>query len=82
MGQLDRLTQQPDVMGGKACIRGMRVTVGIVVGQIAAGHSIEEVLADACIDDRKLMYSGLVVCRMGRAKRNPSIVIVLMMGFG
>jgi len=36
----------PDVMGGKACIRGMRVTVGMVVGQIGSGHSIDEVLAD------------------------------------
>lgn len=34
------------MMGGKACIRGMRVTVGMVVGQIGAGRSVEEVLAD------------------------------------
>ena len=33
-------------MGGKACIRGLRVTVSMVVGQIGAGHSVEEVLAD------------------------------------
>ena len=46
MGQLNRITQEPDVMGGKACIRGMRVTVGMVVGQIGAGHSVDEVLAD------------------------------------
>ncbi len=46
MVQLDRITQQPDVMGGKACIRGMRVTVGMVVSQIGTGHSVEEVLAD------------------------------------
>lgn len=46
MGQLDRITQQPEVMGGKACVRGMRVTVGMLVGQIGAGHSFEEVLAD------------------------------------
>lgn len=46
MGQLDRITQRPDVMGGKACIRGMRVTVGTVVGLIGAGHSVDEVLAD------------------------------------
>ena len=45
MEHLDRITQQPDVMGGKACIRGMRVTVGMVVGQIGAGHTIDEVLA-------------------------------------
>lgn len=44
--QLDRITQQPEVMGGRACIRGMRVTVGMVVGQIGAGHSIDQVLAD------------------------------------
>jgi uncharacterized protein (DUF433 family) len=43
---LDRITQQPDVMGGKACIRGMRVTVGMIVGQIGAGRSVDEVLAD------------------------------------
>jgi len=46
MGQLDRITQQPEVMGGKACIRGLRVTVGMVVGQIGAGHSVEDILAD------------------------------------
>ena len=46
MAQLDRITQQPDVMGGKACIRGMRVTVGMIVGQIGAGRTIEELLAD------------------------------------
>jgi uncharacterized protein (DUF433 family) len=46
MTQLDRITQEPAVMGGKACIRGMRVTVGMVVGQIGAGHSVEEVLVD------------------------------------
>ena len=33
-------------MGGKACIRGMRITMGMVVGQIGAGHSIYEILAD------------------------------------
>ena len=32
-------------MGGKACIRGMRITVGMVVGQIGAGHSVDQLLA-------------------------------------
>jgi len=41
---LDRITRQPDVMGGKACIRGLRVTVGMVVGQIGAGQSLESIL--------------------------------------
>ena len=46
MPLLDRITQQPEVMGGRACIRGLRVTVSMVVGQIGAGHSVEDVLAD------------------------------------
>lgn len=46
MGHLNRITQQPEVMGGKACIRGMRVTVGMVVSQIGIGHSVDEVLTD------------------------------------
>lgn len=46
MDGLDRITQSPGVMGSKACIRGLRVTVGMVVGQIGAGHAIEDVLED------------------------------------
>jgi uncharacterized protein (DUF433 family) len=46
MSRLDRITQDPAVMGGKPCIRGMRVSVGMIVGMIGVGHSIEELLAD------------------------------------
>ena len=46
MEELDRITRNPEVMGGKACIRGMRVTVGMIVGQIGAGRSIDDVLID------------------------------------
>jgi uncharacterized protein (DUF433 family) len=46
MTRFDRITQDAAVMGGKACIRGIRVTVGMIVGQIGAGHTIEELLAD------------------------------------
>lgn len=42
----DRITQTPDVMGGKPCVRGTRVTVGMIVGEIGAGTSIEALLAD------------------------------------
>jgi uncharacterized protein (DUF433 family) len=45
MTTLDRITRNPDVMGGKPCIRGLRVTLGAVVGLLAAGHSEAEVLA-------------------------------------
>ena len=44
MKQLKRITFDPAVMGGKPCIRGLRVTVGTIVGLIASGHSKEEIL--------------------------------------
>ena len=43
---LRRFTRDPQVMEGKACIRGMRVTVGMIVGQIGAGRAIENILTD------------------------------------
>jgi uncharacterized protein (DUF433 family) len=45
MQTLDRITLDPRQMGGRPCIRGMRVTVGSVVGLIGAGRTIDEVLA-------------------------------------
>lgn len=44
MEPLKRITRDPQVMGGKPCIRGMRVTVGTVVGLVASGHTTEEIL--------------------------------------
>jgi len=41
---LSRITHDPAVMGGRPCIRGMRVTVGTIVGLLGAGHSIEKIL--------------------------------------
>ena len=46
MREFDRVTRDPAVMGGKACIRGTRVTVGMIVNQIGEGRSIDEVLSD------------------------------------
>ena len=46
MNEFPRITQNPAVMGGKPCIRGMRVTVGMIVGQIGAGRTIDRLLAD------------------------------------
>lgn len=43
--ELDRITRNPRVMGGKPCIRGMRVTVGTVVGLMASGYSHGQILA-------------------------------------
>ena len=44
MSDLKRITMNPEIMGGKPCVRGMRVTVGMIVGIISVGHSIEELL--------------------------------------
>jgi uncharacterized protein (DUF433 family) len=44
MKTFPRITLDPSMMGGKACIRGLRVTVGTVVGLLAAGRSREEIL--------------------------------------
>jgi uncharacterized protein (DUF433 family) len=41
----ERISLDPNVMGGKPCIKGTRITVGLVVGLIAAGRSVDEVVA-------------------------------------
>jgi uncharacterized protein (DUF433 family) len=44
MQELTRITRDPKVMGGKPCIRGLRVTVGMVVGLLASGQTHQEIL--------------------------------------
>lgn len=44
MKPLTRITFNPEMMGGKPCIRGMRVTVGTLVGLMASGHSPATIL--------------------------------------
>jgi uncharacterized protein (DUF433 family) len=41
---IDRITRNPKVMGGKPCIRGMRITVGTITGLVAAGRPWDEIL--------------------------------------
>lgn len=45
MERLDRIVLRPGVMGGKACIRGTRVTVGMIVGMIGSGAQVDEIVA-------------------------------------
>jgi uncharacterized protein (DUF433 family) len=40
----ERITFDPDIMGGKPCIRGMRVSVGMIINHLACGYTIEEIL--------------------------------------
>ncbi len=46
MQGLDRITFDPKLMGGRACIRGMRVTVSLVVNLVANGMSAEEIMEE------------------------------------
>ena len=58
MGQLDRITRHPGVIGGKACIRGMRVTVGMIVARIGTGQTIDELLADfPCLEREDVLQA-------------------------
>ena len=41
---IDRITMNPDTMGGKPCIRGMRITVGTITGLVASGISFQEII--------------------------------------
>lgn len=41
-----RITSAPDIMGGKACVRGMRITVSLIVNLVANGMSFDEILAE------------------------------------
>jgi len=59
MGPFNRITQQPETMGGKACIRGMRVTVGMIFGQVASGHSIDKILSDYSYLEREDVVQAL-----------------------
>jgi len=56
---LDRITQEPDVMGGKPCIRNTRVTVGMLVGRIASGQTVNDVLADFPYVEREDVMQAL-----------------------
>jgi len=46
MVELNRITFDPNIMGGRACIRGMRVTVSLIVNLVANGMTIKEIIED------------------------------------
>ena len=59
MEQLKRITFDSKVMGGKPCIRRMRVTVGTIVGLIASGQTIEDVLEAYPYLEREDIFEAL-----------------------
>jgi uncharacterized protein (DUF433 family) len=60
MHNLTRITFNPEVMGGKPCIRGMRVTVGAIVGLVASGKTVDEVLAEYPYLEREDILEALL----------------------
>jgi uncharacterized protein (DUF433 family) len=59
MTDFTRITKDPAVMGGKPCIRGLRVTVGMIVAQIGAGRTVDELLADYPYLEREAILEAL-----------------------
>jgi uncharacterized protein (DUF433 family) len=59
MSDFSRITQDPAMMGGNPCIGGQRVTVGMIVGQIGAGRSIDALLADYPYLERDDVFEAL-----------------------
>ncbi len=81
---LDRITIDPNVMGGKPCIRGMRVTVGAITGILASGASFEEILElypymdeediRAALSHEKIEYD---YCRLRKKHKNTDTLVSL-----
>ncbi len=74
MHNLDRITLDSQVMGGKPCIRGMRITVGTIVGLIAAGHLIEEVLTEYPYLEREDVMQALTYAAWRAEEREYPLV--------
>ncbi len=74
MATFDRITRSPDMMGGKACIRGMRVTVGMIVGRIGAGRGIDELLVDYPYLEREDVLQALRYAAWRTEEREVALV--------
>lgn len=59
MPHLDRITQDPRVLGGKPCIRGLRVSVGTIIGLLASGHTHQEILKEYPYLEREDIQAAL-----------------------
>lgn len=46
MSGFDRITSDPNILGGKACIRGMRIPVSLIINLVANGMSVQEIVAE------------------------------------
>jgi uncharacterized protein (DUF433 family) len=64
MVEFDRITRNPKVMMGKACIRGIRVTVGMIVGQLEGGATVEEMLSDFPCLEKEDIEQALIFAKV------------------
>ena len=74
MHNLTRITFNPEVMGGKPCIRGMRVTVGTIVGLVASGQTVDQVLADYPYLEREDILEALAYAAWRAEEREVPMV--------
>jgi hypothetical protein len=74
MHNLTRITFNPEVMGGKPFIRGMRVTVGAIVGLVASGKTVDEVLADYPLPGARGYIGGAIVRDLAGRKKGSANV--------
>lgn len=58
MAEFDRITFDPQIMGGRACIRGMRIPVSVIVSQVAYGASAEEILQEYPDLEQAVQYAA------------------------
>jgi uncharacterized protein (DUF433 family) len=72
--EFQRITRNPCVMGGKACVRGMRVTVGMVVSQIAAGRTAGDLLTDYPYLEREDIEQALQYAAWAADEREVQLV--------
>ena len=64
MAGFSRITINPKVMGGKPCIRRMRITVGMIAGQIGAGVTVEEMLEDYAYLEREDIHQAVEYAKL------------------
>ena len=76
MTAFPRIVQDPAVMGGKPCIRGYRITVGVIVGQMGAGRTIENLLIDYPYLEREDILEALRYAAWRTEEREVDLTLV------
>ncbi|MGY6528757.1 MAG: DUF433 domain-containing protein [Cyanobacterium sp.] len=75
MTNLDRITLDPQVMGGKPCIRGMRVTVGTIVGLMAEGYTPSDILKAYPYLEKEDIYQALAYASWRSEEKEVALIV-------